>query len=158
MRVAVYPGTFDPPTLGHRDIIARAARLADRLVVGVAESTGKAPLFSLEERLALVREAAGEDVAVAPFTGLLIDFARVQGAALIVRGLRAGSDFDYEYPMAGMNRAMAGEVDTAFLMAAPALQPISSSLVREIARAGGSVEQFVTPAVARAIRAKVGGE
>lgn len=157
-RTAVYPGTFDPPTLGHADIIARAARLCDRLVVGVTTNASKAPLFTLDERLALVRATAGAGVEVVAFNGLIVDFARAQGATMLVRGLRSPSDFDYEYGMAGMNRAMAEEVETLFLAAAPGLQPISSTLVREVARYGGDVGRFVAADVARALDAKLGGE
>lgn len=150
-RIAVYPGTFDPPTLGHADIIARARRLCDRLVVGVTTNAAKSPMFSLDARLALVRATAGDDVAVVAFDGLIVDFARAQGATMLVRGLRSGGDFEYEQQMAGMNRALADEVETVFLAAAPALQPVSSTLVREIARHGGDVARFVHPAVTRAM-------
>jgi pantetheine-phosphate adenylyltransferase len=158
-RVGVYPGTFDPPTLGHFDIIGRAARLVDRLVVGVTTNPSKSPLFTLDERMALIRDeaaAAGASVEVVPFDRtLLVDFARAHAAAVIVRGLRSGTDFDYELQMAGLNARLAPELETVFLAAAPALQPIASSLVKEIARLGGDVTGFVTPAVRAAMTAKL---
>lgn len=149
-RTGVYPGTFDPVTNGHLDIIGRAARLVDRLVVGVAINIGKEPLFSLEERVDLVRAEAGRaareagaTVDVVPFSGLLVDFARAQGANVIVRGLRAVSDFDYEFPMAGMNRRLDPAIETVFLMASETNQFIASRLVKEIARMGGDISSFV---------------
>lgn len=158
-RTALYPGTFDPPTLGHLDIIGRAAGLFDRLVVGVFTNAAKAPLFDLEERLAIVRRevaALPGAIDVAACEGLLVDFARAQGAQAIVRGLRSGADFDYEARMTGMNRALAPDIDTIFLVAEPALQPIASSLVKEVARGGGDVHRFVTRAVAGDIAARLG--
>jgi pantetheine-phosphate adenylyltransferase len=157
-RVAVFTGTFDPLTLGHLDLIRRAAALADRLVIGVSTNSLKAPLFSLDERIALVRaEAAGvsDAVEVRAYDGLAVDFARGVGARFVVRGLRSGTDLDYESQMAAMNGIMAPEVETIFLVAAPALRPIASSLVKDVARGGGPIEQFVPPAVADAIRAKL---
>jgi pantetheine-phosphate adenylyltransferase len=157
-RVAVFTGTFDPLTLGHLDLIRRAAALADRLVIGVSTNSLKAPLFALDERIALVRaEAAGvsETIDVRTYDGLAVDFARVVGARFVVRGLRSGTDLDYESQMAAMNGIMAPEVETIFLVAAPALRPIASSLVKDVARGGGPIEQFVSPAVADAIRAKL---
>lgn len=157
-RVAVYTGTFDPLTLGHADIIRRAARLADRLVIGVSTNSLKAPLFDLAERVAIVRrEAAAIDpgIEVREFSGLAVDFANEAGARFVVRGLRSGSDLDYESPMASMNFMMAGPIDTVFLVAAPALAPIASSLVKDVARAGGKIELFVPPAVAADIRARI---
>ncbi len=148
--IGVYPGTFDPVTNGHVDIIARAARVLHRLVVGVAENVGKAPLFSLEERVELVRAETGPialrtgtEIEVVSFRGLLIDFARGANAGVIVRGLRAVSDFDYEFQMAGMNARLAHEVETVFLMASERHQFISSRLVKEIALMGGDVSSFV---------------
>ena len=148
--VGVYPGTFDPVTNGHLDIIDRAARVLDRLVVGVAMNAGKGPLFPLEERVELVRaETAaiaartGTQVEVVPFEGLLIGFAHQVGAGVIVRGLRAVSDFDYEFQMAGMNHRLDPKVETVFLMASETHQFISSRFVKEIARLGGDVTTFV---------------
>ncbi len=153
-RVAVYPGTFDPATNGHVDIISRAVRLVDRLVVGVAINIGKAPMFDLEERVELVRaetgplaERTGTEIIVVGFEGLLIEFARAQDAALIVRGLRAVSDFDYEFQMAGMNYRLDSGVETVFLMASERHQFISSRFVKEIARLGGDISSFVPPLV-----------
>ena len=154
-RVAVYTGTFDPPTLGHLDIIRRALRLCDKLVLGVANNSGKTPLFSIEERLALLRqETEGQGaVEVRTFEGLAVDFAKAVGARFIVRGLRSGTDLDYESPMAAMNATMAPEIETIFLAAAPAYAHIASSLVKDVARGGGNVDLFVSPAVAAQIRA-----
>jgi pantetheine-phosphate adenylyltransferase len=150
MRVGLYPGTFDPVTDGHIDVIARAARLMDRLVVGVAINTAKGPLFTLEERVELVTtEIAaigapnGTVIEVRPFQGLLIDFARQVGAAMIVRGLRAVSDFDYEFQMAGMNYRMAPDIETVYLMASERHQFIASRLVKEVATLGGDIASFV---------------
>jgi pantetheine-phosphate adenylyltransferase len=149
-RVALYPGTFDPVTNGHMDIIARAAPLVDRLVIGVAINIGKGPLFELEERCELVRAESdavarrtGTVIEVRPFTGLLIGFAREVGARMIVRGLRAVSDFDYEFQMAGMNRRLDEHVETVFLMASETNQFISSRFVKEIAQLGGDISSFV---------------
>ena len=155
-RVAVYTGTFDPPTLGHLDIISRALGLADRLVIGVATNSTKSPLFTLEERVAAVtREAEGMGaVEVREFDGLAVAFARSVGARFIVRGLRSGTDLDYESPMAAMNATMAPEIETIFLVAAPAFAHIASSLVKDVARGGGDVDLFVPPAVAAQIRAR----
>ena len=155
-RVAVYTGTFDPPTLGHLDIIRRALGLADRLVIGVATNSTKSPLFTLEERVAAVtREVAGMGaVEVREFDGLAVAFARSVGARFIVRGLRSGTDLDYESPMAAMNATMAPEIETIFLVAAPAFAHIASSLVKDVARGGGDVDLFVPPAVAAQIRAR----
>ena len=154
--IAVYTGSFDPLTLGHQDIIRRALRLADRLVLGVANNSSKSPLFTLEERVALLRqetEGLGA-VEVREFSGLAVDFARAVGARFIVRGLRSGSDLDYERPMAAMNATMAPEIETIFLAAAPAFAHIASSLVKDVARGGGDVDLFVPPAVAAQIRAR----
>ena len=156
-RIAVYTGTFDPPTLGHLDIIRRAIRLADRLVIGVANNSSKSPFFTLEQRVALLRQetaAIEGDIEVREFDGLAVSFARSVGARFLVRGLRSGSDLDYERPMAAMNATMTPEIDTIFLAAAPAFAHIASSLVKDVARGGGSIEHFVPPSVAAEIRAR----
>jgi pantetheine-phosphate adenylyltransferase len=158
-RSAIYPGTFDPLTLGHLDIIARAAGLFDRLVVGVFTNAAKSPLFTLEERLDILKRETAPlpgTIEVIACSGLLVDVATQARASAIVRGLRSGTDFDYEAPMAGMNRQLAPMIDTVFLIAAPALQPISSSLVKEIARGGGDIAAFVTPAVAQETLRRLG--
>ena len=154
--VGAYTGSFDPMTLGHLDIIRRAMTFIDRLVIGVGANPAKAPLFTQAERVAMVaRETADiAGVEVRPFDGLAVDFARNENAGVIVRGLRTGSDLDFEAGMAAMNRMMAGEVETIFLVASPELQPIASSLVRDVARAGGDVTRFVTSTVAAELRAK----
>jgi pantetheine-phosphate adenylyltransferase len=157
-RVAVYTGTFDPLTLGHLDLIRRALRLADRLVIGVSTNSTKAPLFTLDERLELLRgEVTGisEAVSVQRFDGLAVDFARTAGATLVVRGLRNGSDLDYESQMAAMNAAMTPDIETIFLVAAPEFAPIASSLVKDVARGHGAIERFVPQSVVQAIRAKL---
>ena len=158
MRVALYPGTFDPVTLGHLDIIGRAAQMVDRLVIGVAINRDKKPLFTLEERVAMVMaETAplsaktGCEILVHPFENLLIDCAHDVGATTIVRGLRAVADFEYEFQMVGMNRALDSSVETVFLMAEARYQPIASKLVKEISRLGGDVSKFVTPEVRAAL-------
>ena len=159
-RIGVYPGTFDPITLGHLDIIRRGARLVDRLVIGVTTNPSKSPMFSVAERMAMVRrEVADLDrVEVVEFDSLLMDFAEAQGARVIIRGLRAVADFEYEYQMAGMNQQLNDRIETVFLMADVALQPIASRLVKEIARYGGRINKFVPPAVvadvARALQKK----
>ena len=149
-RCGVYPGTFDPVTNGHLDIIGRAARLVDRLVIGVAENIGKGPLFGLDERVELVREECaviaqrtGTPIEVVSFSTLLVGFARSVGAGMLIRGLRAVSDFDYELQMAGMNYRLDHEIETVFLMASERHQFISSRFVKEIARLGGDVSSFV---------------
>ncbi|MBP6737618.1 MAG: pantetheine-phosphate adenylyltransferase [Rhodobacteraceae bacterium] len=159
MRIGLYPGTFDPVTLGHVDIIQRAMALVDRLVIGVAINRDKGPLFTLEERVAMVQaECAaivaktGGEIIVHPFENLLIDCARDVGASVIVRGLRAVADFEYEFQMVGMNRALDASIETVFLMADARRQAIASKLVKEIARLGGDVSKFVTPAVDEALR------
>ncbi len=158
MKTAVYPGTFDPVTLGHMDIIRRAAHLVDKLVIGVTTNPSKSPMFTLEERLAMVeretRDVRG-NISVVSFDSLLMDFAVREGASMIVRGLRAVADFEYEYQMAGMNQQLNAEIETIFLMADVSLQPIASKLVKEIALYGGAIGRFVTPAVAEEVSARV---
>ena len=151
-RRGVYPGTFDPPTNGHRDIISRATRVVDRLIIAVAVNAGKEPLFSLEERAAMVEEEVvgiraetGSEIEVRPFDNLLTEFATSVGAAVIIRGLRAVSDFEYEFQMAGMNARLNPAVETVFLMASDRHQFISSRFVKEIGRMGGEVSHFVSP-------------
>ena len=149
-RIGVYPGTFDPVTLGHMDIIRRGAKLVDRLVIGVTTNPSKSPMFTLDERMAMVRrevaDVAGE-IHVVAFDSLLMDFAGREGADVIARRLRAVADFEYEYQMAGMNQQINPRVETVFLMADVALQPIASRLVKEIAMFGGNIAKFVSPAV-----------
>lgn len=158
MRSVIYPGTFDPITNGHTDLIVRAARLFDRVVVAVAADTGKAPTFTTEERLALVRSAMDGHprVEVVSFSGLLVNFTHEQGIGVIMRGLRAVSDFEYEFQLAGMNRRMAADIETLFLTPAEQYSYISSSLVREIARLRGDVSSFVAPIVQAALRERFG--
>lgn len=157
MRVGVYPGTFDPVTRGHMDIIQRGAKLVDRLVIGVTTNAAKSPMFTTEERLTMVaRETADiPGVSVVGFDSLLMDFAEGQGATTILRGIRGVTDFEYEYQLTGMNRALNDRIDTVFLMAAVELQPIASRLVKEIALYGGCIDKFVSPAVAAEVNAKV---
>ena len=160
MKVAVYPGTFDPMTLGHLDIVRRGAHLVDKLVVGVTTNPSKEPMFSVQERLAMVRREVAEvtgNIEVVEFDSLLMDFAEQQGATAILRGLRAVADFEYEFQMAGMNQQLNDEIETVFLMADVSLQPIASRLVKEIARYGGSIDNFVTPAVAADVRRHLNG-
>jgi pantetheine-phosphate adenylyltransferase len=155
MKVAVYPGTFDPITLGHLDIIRRGAHLVDKLVIGVTTNPSKEPMFTVEERLAMVkREVTGfpGNIEVVEFDSLLMDFAEAQGATAIMRGLRAVADFEYEFQMAGMNQQLNDDIETVFLMADVSLQPIASRLVKEIARYGGCIDKFVTPAVAADVK------
>ena len=150
-RIGVYPGTFDPITLGHLDIIRRGAHLVDKLVIGVTTNPSKEPMFTVEERLAMVKREIADipgDLPVVAFDALLMDFAEAQGASLILRGLRAVADFEYEYQMAGMNQQLNDDIETVFLMADVSLQPIASRLVKEIARYGGPIDKFVPPAVA----------
>jgi pantetheine-phosphate adenylyltransferase len=161
MRVGLYPGTFDPITLGHIDIIRRASVLVDRLVIGVAINRDKGPLFHLEDRVAMIEaECAklitqtGIEIVVHPFENLLIDCANDVGAQIIVRGLRAVADFEYEYQMVGMNRQLDDKVETVFLMAEAQHQAIASKLVKEIARLNGDVSKFVTPRVREALLSK----
>jgi pantetheine-phosphate adenylyltransferase len=145
MRIAVYPGSFDPLTYGHLDILARAKRLADRVIVAILENDAKKPLFTVPERLAMVREIIGEDqaVSVRSFSGLLVDFAKEEGASLIVRGLRAVSDYEYELQMALMNRRLSPAIETVFLMAKEEYSYVSSRLVKEVARLGGDLTGLV---------------
>ncbi|WP_299627120.1 pantetheine-phosphate adenylyltransferase [uncultured Tateyamaria sp.] len=154
MRIGLYPGTFDPITLGHIDIIRRASPMVDRLVIGVAINRDKGPLFSLEQRVAMIEaecaklsEQTGTEIVVHPFENLLIDCARDVGANLIFRGLRAVADFEYEFQMVGMNRQLDDTIETVFLMAEAEHQAIASKLVKEIARLGGDISKFVTPLV-----------
>jgi len=162
--VGVYPGTFDPVTNGHLDVIGRAARILDRLVVGVAMNAGKGPLFPLEERVELVRAETdaiaartGAQLEVVPFEGLLVGFAQRMGAGMIIRGLRAVSDFDYEFQMAGMNHRLDGGIETIFLAASETHQFISSRFVKEIARLGGDVASFVPKLTLERTLARVRG-
>jgi len=153
----IYPGTFDPITNGHTDIVARAARIFDRVIVAIAGSTAKRTAFSADERVALARDVLGrfDNVEVKRFDGLLAHFARAERAALLLRGLRAVSDFEYEFQMAGMNRKLIPEADTIFLTPAEQYSYISSSLVREIAALGGDVSEFVDPRVLAALEERL---
>ncbi|WP_045386726.1 pantetheine-phosphate adenylyltransferase [Falsirhodobacter sp. alg1] len=159
MRIGLYPGTFDPVTLGHLDIMHRAARLVDRLVIGVAINREKKPMFELQERVEMIRMETAQitacEVIVHPFENLLIDCARDVGAQVIIRGLRAVTDFEYEFQMVGMNRLMDDSIETVFLMADARRQAIASRLVKEIARLNGDISKFVTPAVAKALISRV---
>lgn len=156
-RVAVYSGTFDPVTRGHEDVVRRAAQCFDTVIVAVAMAHHKKTMFTLDERLALVQASLADlpQVKALPFDGLIMDFCRAQHAIAVVRGIRNITDFDYEAQMAGMNRKLAPEVDTVMLIPAPELQCISSTLVREIAKLGGDVQQMVSPVVATALAAKL---
>lgn len=163
MRVGLYPGTFDPITKGHLDIIRRGAMLVDRLVIGVAINRDKGPLFSLEERVAMIEaecaalsQETGTEIVAHPFENLLLDCAKEVGAQVIVRGLRAVSDFEYEYAMVGMNRAMDPSIETVFLMADAKHQAVASKLVKEIARLDGDVSKFVPPNVETALMQRFG--
>ncbi len=163
MRIGLYPGTFDPITLGHIDIIRRASALVDKLVIGVAINRDKGPMFSLEERVAMIEvecakltEQTGTEIVVHPFENLLINCAHDVGAQIIVRGLRAVADFEYEYQMVGMNRVLDSSVETVFLMAEARHQAIASKLVKEIARLDGDVSSFVTPRVLEELRNRLG--
>jgi len=163
-KIGIYPGTFDPITNGHADIIGRAARLLDKLVVGVAINPSKGPIFTIDERVELVREeikhlgnGVGDRIEVRPFTGLLINFARDVDATVIIRGLRAVSDFDYEFQMASMNAKMAEDIETVCLMASDKYHFIASSLVKEIARLDGDITQFVSPRVAERLEERLHG-
>ncbi len=159
-RVGVYPGTFDPITKGHSDIIQRATKLVDRLIIGVANNAGKGPLFSIDERVQIVRDEVdalngqGIQIEVRPFNNLLMDFVVGCGASIIIRGLRAVSDFEYEFQMAGMNARLNGQIETVFLMAADRYQFIASRFVKEIGLLGGDVRHFVSPRVADRLEAR----
>ena len=160
-RVGLYPGTFDPIHNGHTDIIGRAVKLVDKLILGVAINTGKGPMFSLEERVAIVEEAAEPlrnraEIIVQPFQGLTMHFAREVGASIIVRGLRAVADFEFEFQMTAMTQQLDREIETVFLMADPRHQAIASKLVKEIAELGGDVSRFVSPHVKDRLMDKVG--
>ena len=163
MRTGLYPGTFDPVTHGHTDIIRRASKLVDRLVIGVAVNRDKGPLFNLEERVALIEgecteitASTGMAIEVRPFDNLLVNFAEEVGAGVIIRGLRAVADFEYEFQMVGMNRALNDNIEMAFLMAGARHQAIASKLVKEIARLGGDVSKFVSPTVDQALKERFG--
>lgn len=158
-RLAIYPGSFDPPTRGHEDLARRSLALCDRLIVAVATNSSKQPLFSVEERLEMLRAAIGPDARISfeRFDGLLAEFARKSGARLVVRGLRAVSDFEYEFQMALMNRQLYPELETVFLVPSVDITYLSSSLVREVARHGGDVSGLVHPKVAEALRRRFAG-
>ena len=158
MRIGLYPGTFDPVTNGHMDIIGRAMKLVDRLVIGVAQNDDKGPLFTTAERVEMVKievASLNADIVVQPFSTLLMHFAESLDANVIVRGLRAVSDFEYEFQMTAMNQRLNDDIETVFLMADPRHQAIASKLVKEIARLDGNIDSFVSPAVAQAVRQKV---
>ena len=158
MRIGVYPGTFDPLTLGHMDIIRRGAHLVDRLVIGVTTNPSKSPMFTVEERMETVQREVAKlegSVSVVSFDSLLMDFAEREGASMIVRGLRAVADFEYEYQMAGMNQQLNDRIETVFLMADVSLQPIASRLVKEIALYGGDIRKFVPEAVVADVARRV---
>ena len=158
-RIGVYPGTFDPITLGHMDIISRGAKLVDELIIGVTTNIAKSPMFGDDERIAMVeREVAGignAKIRVVGFNSLLMDFAEAMGAQVVIRGIRGVTDFEYEYQLTGMNRQLNHEVETVFLMADVALQPIASRLVKEIAIYGGDISKFVSPAVRADVIARI---
>ena len=163
MRVGLYPGTFDPITNGHLDIIGRAVKLVDKLVIGVAINRAKGPLFSLEERVEMVlaearplAAAKGVEIVALPFENLLMHFAQSVGAHVIIRGLRAVADFEYEFQMTAMNQQLNREIETVFLMADPRHQAVASRLVKEIARLDGDISSFVSPNVARLMHEKIG--
>jgi pantetheine-phosphate adenylyltransferase len=159
MRIAIYAGSFDPITRGHEDLIMRSLAYVDRLIVAVAQNSSKTPLFTIDERVQLIRAAVGDEtrVEVTSFDGLLVDFARSHGAKLIIRGLRAVSDFEYEYQMALMNRHLAPSLEIIFMVPSLDTTYISASMVREVARYGGDVSGLVHPAVAKALKAKFAG-
>lgn len=158
-RIGVYPGTFDPITLGHMDIIARGSKLVDKLIIGVTTNIAKSPMFDDDERIEMVRRevaAIGNpDIEVVGFNSLLMDFAEAQGAQVVIRGIRGVTDFEYEYQLTGMNRQLNHRVETVFLMADVSLQPIASRLVKEIAIYGGDISKFVTPAVCTDVMGKI---
>ncbi|HZN28231.1 MAG TPA: pantetheine-phosphate adenylyltransferase [Xanthobacteraceae bacterium] len=164
-RTALFPGSFDPVTIGHLDLVRQACRLADRLVLAIGTHPGKAPLFGTEERLAMLEETCGPvarqggcELRCITFADLVVATARREGATLLIRGLRSATDFDYEMEMAGMNGTMAPEVQTVFLPASPLVRPITATLVRQIASMGGDVSQFVPPSVAARLKAKFAGK
>jgi pantetheine-phosphate adenylyltransferase len=161
-RIGVYPGTFDPITLGHMDIIERGAKLVDELIIGVTTNISKSPMFDDDERIAMVeREVAAAAIAnvrVVGFNSLLMDFAEAQGASVVIRGIRGVTDFEYEYQLTGMNRQLNDRVETIFLMADVALQPIASRLVKEIALYGGDISKFVTPQIRDEVVARVASQ
>lgn len=163
IRTGLYPGTFDPITKGHLDIVERAAKLVDRLVIGVAPSHAKGPTFTLEERVEIVREETRHitgpaEIEVRPYENLLMHFAEEIGASMIIRGLRAVADFEYEFQMTAMNQTLNREIEIVFLMADPRHQAIAARLVKEIARLGGDIASFVTPGVAARLKAKIAAE
>jgi pantetheine-phosphate adenylyltransferase len=160
-RIGFYPGSFDPVTLGHTDVIARACRLVDKLVIGIGAHDAKKPLFTADERIAMLQAevkpiaaATGTAIDIITFAGLAVDAAREAGAGVIIRGLRDATDFDYEMQMAGMNGAMAPSVETVFVAAAPGVRHIAASLVRQIAQMGGDASPFVSAAIAKRLKAK----
>ena len=159
-RIGIYPGTFDPITLGHMDIIERGAKLVDELIIGVTTNIAKSPMFDDDERIAMVeREVAGignAKIRVVGFNSLLMDFADAMGASVVIRGIRGVTDFEYEYQLTGMNRQLNNKVETVFLMADVSLQPIASRLVKEIAVYGGEISKFVSPAVRDDVEARIG--
>ena len=164
-RTALFPGSFDPVTNGHLDVVREAARLADRLVLAIGTHPGKAPLFSADERLAMLEEtcgplakAGGFELRTVTFSDLVVACARREGASVLIRGLRSGADFEYEMEMAGMNATMAPDLQTVFLPAAAAVRPITATLVRQIASMGGDVSAFVPPAVLKRLKAKFAGK
>jgi pantetheine-phosphate adenylyltransferase len=160
-RIGVYPGTFDPITLGHMDIIERGAKLVDKLIIGVTTNIAKAPMFDDDERIAMVKREVGAlgnaNIEVVGFNSLLMNFAEAQGAKVVIRGIRGVTDFEYEYQLTGMNRQLNDQIETIFLMADVALQPIASRLVKEIAIYGGEISKFVTPAVREDVVGRVKG-
>lgn len=157
-RIAIYPGSFDPPTRGHEDLVRRSLALCDRLIVAVATNSAKAPLFPVDERLAMLRASMGADprIELASFDGLLVDYARARGATMVVRGLRAVSDFEFEFQMALMNRRLNPRIETVFMMPAESYSYVSSRLVKEVFQLGGRVSDLVPPVVERRLSEKYG--